>query len=57
MLGSLERMLAILTESYGGKWYKFRFLFKKTFLIVIIFNLGHSGYHHVRWLLYLYFHP
>ena len=22
MLGSLERMIAILTESYGGKWYE-----------------------------------
>ena len=21
MLGSVERMIAILTESYGGKWY------------------------------------
>jgi len=23
MLGSIERMLAILTESFGGKWYEF----------------------------------
>jgi hypothetical protein len=22
MLGSIERMLAILTESFGGKWYE-----------------------------------
>jgi len=41
ILGSVERMMAILCESYGGKWYAllYRILF---ILSAIIYSYNHT---------------